>query len=81
MLPDRGNDGNNREIQKTHERPVWLGSDTLCLSAKIDFHEGEGRQVTPIHNRRGKRPHVPRGAYAPSSSSSLRRDCSRGPRL
>jgi CRISPR-associated protein Cas1 len=48
-----------------HERSVWLGSETLGLSAKIDLLEREGRRVTPVDYKRGKRPHVPRGAYEP----------------
>ena len=44
---------------------MWLGSEALGLSAKIDLLEGEGRRVTPVDYKRGKRPHVPRGAYEP----------------
>lgn len=50
---------------KIHERSVWLGSEVLGLSAKIDLLEGEGRRVTPVDYKRGKRPHTPRGAYEP----------------
>src|SRR5919106_3682313 len=50
---------------KIHERSVSLGPETLGLSAKIDLLEREGRRVTPIDYKRGKRPHVPRGAYEP----------------
>jgi CRISPR-associated protein Cas1 len=50
---------------KIHERSVWLGSEALGLSAKIDLLQCEGRRVTPIDYKRGKRPHVPRGAYEP----------------
>ena len=60
----RSEDGDD-EVQKIHERSVWLGSEALGLSAKIDLLEREGRRVTPIDYKRGKRPHVPRGAYEP----------------
>jgi CRISP-associated protein Cas1 len=50
---------------KIHERSVWLGSEALGLSAKIDLLEGSGQRVTPVDYKRGKRPHVPRGAYEP----------------
>ena len=60
----RRDDGEN-EVQKIHERSVWLGSETLGLSAKIDLLEGEGRCVMPVDYKRGKRPHVPKGAYEP----------------
>jgi CRISPR-associated protein Cas1 len=58
-------DDGETEVQKIHERSVWLGSETLGLSAKIDLLEGEGRCVMPIDYKRGKRPHVPKGAYEP----------------
>lgn len=60
----RRDDGED-EAPKIHERSVWLGSEALGLSAKIDLLEGEGRRVTPVDYKRGKRPHVPRGAYEP----------------
>lgn len=53
------------EVTKVHERSVSLGSEALGLSAKIDLLEGDGRRVTPVDYKRGKRPHVPRGAYEP----------------
>lgn len=58
-------DGAGDDDAKIHERSVSLGSETLGLSAKIDLLEREGRRVTPIDYKRGKRPHVPRGAYEP----------------
>lgn len=58
-------DGGDDEIPKIHERSVSLGSESLGLSAKIDLLEVEGRRVTPVEYKRGKRPHVPKGAYEP----------------
>ncbi|MGH9258054.1 MAG: CRISPR-associated endonuclease Cas4g/Cas1g [Vicinamibacterales bacterium] len=58
-------DGGDDDTAKIHERSVWLGSEVLGLSAKIDLLEGDGRRVTPVDYKRGKRPHVPRGAYEP----------------
>jgi len=58
-------DGGGASSEKIHERSVWLGSERLGLSAKIDLLEGEGRRVTPVDYKRGKRPHVARGAYEP----------------
>ena len=60
----RRDDGDG-EVPKIHERSVWLGSESLGLSTKIDLLEGEGRRVTPVDYKRGKRPHVPQGAYEP----------------
>jgi CRISPR-associated protein Cas1 len=48
-----------------HERSVLLGSEEIGLSAKIDMVQGEGNRVSPVDYKRGKRPHVPRGAYEP----------------
>jgi CRISPR-associated endonuclease Cas1/CRISPR-associated protein Cas4 len=50
---------------RIHERSVLLGSEELGLSAKIDLLRGEGNRVVPVDYKRGKRPHVPRGAYEP----------------
>jgi len=58
-------DEGDADAPKIHERSVWLGSEALGLSAKIDLLEGQGRRVTPVDYKRGKRPHAPRGAYEP----------------
>jgi CRISPR-associated protein Cas1 len=50
---------------RIHERSVLLGSEELGLSAKIDLVQGEGQRVLPVDYKRGRRPHVPRGAYEP----------------
>ena len=46
-------------------RAVWLSSERLGLTAKIDVVEAEGGKVLPIEYKRGKRPDVPEGAYLP----------------
>jgi len=61
----RSADGEEEQQPRIHARSVWLGSERLGLSAKIDLIEGEGRRVVPVDYKRGKRPHVPRGAYEP----------------
>lgn len=48
-----------------HERSVWLSSERLGLTAKIDLLEGEGTAVAPVDYKRGKRPHVEKGAWEP----------------
>lgn len=48
-----------------HERSVWLSSERLGLTAKIDLVEGEGTAVAPVDYKRGKRPHVDKGAWEP----------------
>jgi CRISPR-associated endonuclease Cas1/CRISPR-associated protein Cas4 len=50
---------------KIHATSVTLSSNRLGLIAKMDLIEGEGASVTPIDYKRGKRPHVPKGAYDP----------------
>ena len=48
-----------------HARSITLSSGRLGLIARMDLVEGEGNRVTPVDYKRGKRPHVPYGAYAP----------------
>jgi len=60
-----GGDENEAPPSRIHERSVLLGSEELGLSAKIDLIQGEGKRVVPVDYKRGKRPHVPRGAYEP----------------
>lgn len=51
--------------ERIHARSITLSSNRLGLIAKIDLIEGEGGVVVPIDYKRGKRPHVPKGAYDP----------------
>ena len=59
------------EVDVVDERPyqarsVWLSSEELGLTAKIDVVEGEGSgRVLPIEYKRGSAPDVPEGAYLP----------------
>lgn len=48
-----------------HQRSVWLSSERLGLTAKIDLVEGVGDAVAPVDYKRGKRPHVDKGAWEP----------------
>lgn len=57
--PDEGGDA------RIHARSVTLSSDRLGLIARMDLIEGESNTVTPVDYKRGKRPHVARGAYDP----------------
>ena len=50
---------------KVVSRSLTLSSEKLGVVAKIDVAEAENGVVTPIDYKRGKRPHVPRGAYEP----------------
>ena len=52
-------------MEKIHARSITLSSNRLGLIARLDLIEGEGRVVTPVDYKRGKRPHVPHGAYDP----------------
>ncbi len=62
-LPDPGvleaDDG------RVASRSLTLSSERLGVIAKIDIAEAEDGIVTPIDYKRGKRPHVARGAYEP----------------
>lgn len=53
------------EDERVHARSVSLSSLQLGLTAKLDLVEGEGIYVSPVDYKRGKRPHVEKGAYDP----------------
>ena len=57
----------NQESGETtiHQRSVWLSSEGLGVTAKIDLVEGEGQVVVPVDYKRGKRPHTAQGAWEP----------------
>jgi CRISPR-associated protein Cas1 len=44
---------------------IWLSSDELKITAKIDVLKGTNGVVTPIEYKRGAVPLVPEGAYLP----------------
>jgi CRISPR-associated endonuclease Cas1/CRISPR-associated protein Cas4 len=51
--------------QRVHARSVTLSSDRLGIVARMDLIEADGSVVTPVDYKRGKRPHIARGAYDP----------------
>ena len=51
--------------ERIHVHSLELSSDALGLVAKLDLAEFEGRRAVPVDYKRGKRPHVPHGAYEP----------------
>ena len=53
------------EPDKVTSRALTLSSERLGVIAKIDVAEAEDGIVTPVDYKRGKRPHVGRGAYEP----------------
>lgn len=53
------------EDTRIHARSITLSSNRLGLIAKLDLLEGSDGAVSPVDYKRGKRPHVPRGAYDP----------------
>ncbi len=46
-------------------RAVWLTSERLGLTGKLDVVDVEGNQVVPVEYKRGKKPDIPDGAYLP----------------
>jgi len=50
---------------RIHVRSLELSSQALGLVAKLDLAEFEGNRAVPVDYKRGKRPHVARGAYEP----------------
>ena len=62
-LPD-GADA--EEGERIHARSITLSSNQIGLIAKMDLVEGEGGgDATPVDYKRGKRPHIAKGAYEP----------------
>ena len=54
-----------QEAGQPRTRSVALSSPRLGLIARIDLVESDGDTVVPVDYKRGKRPHVPAGAYEP----------------
>src|SRR5690606_9132290 len=50
---------------RIHAQSVTVSSARLGLIAKMDLIESRDGLVIPVDYKRGKRPHVARGAYAP----------------
>lgn len=57
--------GEGEEGERHHARSITLSSNRLGLIARLDLLEADGERVTPVDYKRGKRPHVARGAYDP----------------
>ena len=64
--------GDEPEEVVLHQRSVWLSSERLGVTAKIDLVEGEPsgdreepQTVIPVDYKRGKRPHTAKGAWEP----------------
>ncbi len=53
------------EPERIVSRALTLSSERLGVIAKIDIAETEDGVVTPVDYKRGRRPHVARGAYEP----------------
>ncbi len=51
--------------EKIHVRSITLSSNRLGLIARIDLVEVGEDSVSPVDYKRGKRPHVAKGAYEP----------------
>lgn len=53
------------ESAEIHARSVWLGSESLNVSAKIDVLEADGKIATPVDYKRGKPKDTDEGVYEP----------------
>lgn len=58
-------DGESTEERPYVARSVWLSSERLGMTAKIDLVEVDGGSVIPVEYKRSGRPDVPAGAYLP----------------
>jgi len=55
----------DEEPERIHVHSLELSSDALGMVARLDLAEFEGRRALPVDYKRGRRPHVARGAYEP----------------
>lgn len=63
---DEGSTVEIPELPPYEARSVWLSSERLGITAKIDIVEGDASgRVLPIEYKRGKAPDLPEGAYLP----------------
>ncbi|SFF64544.1 CRISP-associated protein Cas1 [Fontimonas thermophila] len=53
------------ETERIHARSLTLSAPRLGLIAKMDLIESDDGRVVPVDYKKGKRPHVARGAYEP----------------
>lgn len=60
MIPEKPD-----ETTEIHARSVWLGSESLNISAKIDVFEADGTNAMPIDYKRGKPKDIDEGVYEP----------------
>lgn len=51
--------------ERIHARSITLSSSRLGLIARLDLVEGTEGLIVPVDYKRGKRPHVARGAFDP----------------
>jgi CRISPR-associated protein Cas1 len=58
-------EGEEAEARPYVARSVWLSSERLGITAKIDLVEVDGGRVIPVEYKRSARPDVPGGAYLP----------------
>ena len=63
--PEAASDHEDADTATIHVRSLELSSESLGLVAKLDLAEFEGHRAVPVDYKRGKRPHVARGAYEP----------------
>ncbi|MGD8267536.1 MAG: hypothetical protein PVG19_01025 [Desulfobacterales bacterium] len=53
------------EPEKIHACSAYMSSEKLGITAKVNLVEGTADSVQPVDYKKGKRLHVPAGAYAP----------------
>ncbi|RIZ56027.1 CRISPR-associated endonuclease Cas1 [Vibrio sp. PID23_8] len=62
-LPNTDDSAPTSEV--IHARALVLSDEDYGIIAKLDLIEGEGKHVTPVDYKKGKRPHVQSGVYDP----------------
>lgn len=64
-LPPPENLEDQDEDETIHARSITLSCETLGLIARLDLVEARDGAVQPVDYKRGRRPHVDKGAYLP----------------
>lgn len=62
---EAGPDQAEASPETVHARSVWLTSERLAITGKVDLVEAKGNVATPVDYKRGKRPHTAGGAWDP----------------
>lgn len=55
----------HEDFDEFHAKSVYVSSENVGVTARIDYLEGQDGMVTPVDYKRGFAPDIPEGAYEP----------------